>query len=279
MTSRTQQQDRWRRLSWLCPLVSLALAAGILILFGLSPWTAVILVVLLACPLMAAWSYFLGQRPLPVPLGPVPATRGMTLNWMAPVYDQGCRLMGFGEAFRRKMMAVAAPRAGEAVLDVGCGTGVLTRLAATAVGPAGRAIGIDPAPDMIRVARDNAARMGSAASFRLAAIEDLPFEAASFDLVVASMMLHHLPPDVRRDGLREVHRVLGPGGRLVVVDFDRPAVAAWWLIAWPLRLMPGTADPIVGRLPAYFRDAGFAPVRACGRWLGLLTFWIAERPA
>ena len=123
----------------------------------------------------------------------------------------------------KKAIELVAPQPGEKILDVGCGTGVLTRCAGEAAGPAGSAIGIDPGQDMIRVAQENAQRLGSRAEFKNAAIEQLPFGSAHFDVVLSSLMLHHLPPDLKRQGLREVWRVLKPGGRFVVVDFYRPS--------------------------------------------------------
>jgi ubiquinone/menaquinone biosynthesis C-methylase UbiE len=208
----------------------------------------------------------------------VPETRGAVMNWQAPFYDFGCRLVGLGPAFRARTLAFAALKPGERVLDVGCGTGVLTRLAAQAVGPAGEAIGLDPSARMLAVARRKAARENSRAAFRLGVIERLPFPDARFDVVLSSLMLHHLPPALKRDGLREAYRVLKPGGRLLIVDLDRPANPLWWLLFWPWLAVPMIAENLHGAIPVYLAAAGFEPVRAAGRRFRLLAFWEARRP-
>ncbi|MDX1251529.1 MAG: methyltransferase domain-containing protein [Gammaproteobacteria bacterium] len=82
-----------------------------------------------------------------------PHTHGAVMRWQAPFYDLGCALVGLGRRFREETLRRAALEPGERVLDVGCGTGVLTRLAAEAVGEAGEVIGIDPALRMIAAAR------------------------------------------------------------------------------------------------------------------------------
>ena len=118
-------------------------------------------------------------------------------------------------------------------------------------------------------------RLGSRAEFKVAAIEQLPFDNARFDVVLSSLMLHHLPPDLKRQGLQEVYRVLKPGGRFIVVDFYRPANPLWWLVAWPYLFMHTTADNFHGTLPDYFREAGFNPVEMRGHRAGILAFWVA----
>ncbi|MBI3067327.1 MAG: methyltransferase domain-containing protein [Betaproteobacteria bacterium] len=157
------------------------------------------------------------------------------MEWLAPVYDRYCKVIGLGERFRTDTLRHAQLKPGDRVLDVGCGTGVLTRLAQDAVSPQGTAIGIDPGPAMIAQARDNARAAGNRAEFRLAAVERLPFPDASFDVVLSSLMFHHLPPETKREGLREVLRVLIPGGRLVLVDVGKPGHFLWWLVVWPFR--------------------------------------------
>ncbi len=199
------------------------------------------------------------------------------MNWQAPFYDIGCAILGLGRKFREKTLGYAGLNPGKRVLDVGCGTGVLTRLAAAAVGPSGEVIGIDPSVRMIAIARKKAARLKNGADFRLGIIEQLSFETGYFDVVLSSLMLHHLPPELKRAGLREVYRVLKPGGRLLVVDLDRPGHPVWWLLVWPGLLIPTVAANLRGEIPSYLRRAGFSEVRSAGRWFNLLTFWMADK--
>ena len=125
---------------------------------------------------------------------------------------------------------------------------------------------------MLLVARQTAVSEASRAEFKAAAIERLPFEPGTFDVVLSSLMLHHLPPDVKHAGLCEVHRVLKPGGRLLVVDVDRPGNILGWLILWPWLFVSMTTPNLRGEIPHYLSAAGFDAVQLRGRWYGVLTF-------
>jgi SAM-dependent methyltransferase len=258
---------RW---GWLCPWLAIALAAGVLMLWGLSWGTALLAALFLVCPALILWGLFIAR---PQPEEPDAPTRGMTMNWAAPFYDLYCPAVGLGRGFRIQTLRHAAIQPGERILDVGCGTGVLTRMALDAAGPTGSAVGIDPASTMIQVAR-----LGSRAEFKVAAIENLPFPNANFDVVLSSLMLHHLPPATKRQGLAEVCRVLKPGGRFVIADFARPSNWLWWLMLWPFLMMPSVADNLEERVPAHLRKTGFTQVETRGHRAGLITYWTAVKP-
>ncbi len=152
-----------------------------------------------------------------------PQTTGTLIRW-AKYYDLIVQIMALGQAgrLRRKSIEQAQIKPGERVLDVGCGTGDLTLLAKKFTGPTGQVAGLDAAPEMIEVARGKARRGQSDVDFRVGVIERLPFPADSFDVVLSSLMLHHLPDDLKPQALAEVRRVVKPGGRLLIVDFSGP---------------------------------------------------------
>ncbi|MFJ5229099.1 class I SAM-dependent methyltransferase [Kitasatospora sp. NPDC088391] len=134
----------------------------------------------------------------------------------------GAFFAGRRNAVYRRLAALSGARPGEHALDIGCGTGYLTVRIADRTGPHGTARGIDPSPDLLARARRRAhGRPGC--TFEDGVAEQLPAADDSCDLVVTALMVHHLPEDVRPRALAEMHRVLRPGGRLLLADFRPPA--------------------------------------------------------
>jgi ubiquinone/menaquinone biosynthesis C-methylase UbiE len=149
-------------------------------------------------------------------------TKGATIRW-ARGYDLlvSAITVGFESRFREKQLKLARLQPGERVLDVGCGTGTLAIAAARHVGAKGQVTGVDAAAEMIERAISKARRAGANVAFRTAAAEELPFANGTFDAVLSSMMLHHLPKETRRAAVREMRRVVRGGGRLLAIDFGR----------------------------------------------------------
>lgn len=128
---------------------------------------------------------------------------------------------GQGREIRRRALALASLRPGEQVLDVGCGTGSLALEAQQHVGANGRVCGIDPGDEQIARARAKAAWRRAPVEFQHGVIEQLPFPDQTFDVVLSTLMMHHIPASLRRQGVAEIARVLKPGGRVVIADFTR----------------------------------------------------------
>jgi arsenite methyltransferase len=106
---------------------------------------------------------------------------------------------------------------GDAILDLGCGAGVDSLVAGRLVGPGGRVAGLDVTPAMIQRARGNQARLGfSHVTFQVGEAEALPFPDQDFDAVISNGVFN-LTLD-KEKALREAHRVLEPGGRLMLAD-------------------------------------------------------------
>jgi ubiquinone/menaquinone biosynthesis C-methylase UbiE len=171
-----------------------------------------------------------------------PVTTGRTIAW-ARYYDAVVAILtrGRARAMREATVDLAAIALGEAVLDVGCGTGAVAMTARRRLGPAGNVYGIDASPQMIAVARRKAQRADLVIDYRVAAVEALPFPDRTFDVVISSLMMHHLPHDLQRTALAEMHRVLKPGGRLVVVDL-KPTTKQRGHLALPLLVHRHTHD-------------------------------------
>lgn len=138
---------------------------------------------------------------------------GQVTSTAAKVYDEFFLPALFG-AWPPRLVAAARLRPGMRVLDVACGTGVLTVAAAKAVSPGGTAVGVDLNPGMLTVARSKAPQI----VWREARAEALPLESADFDAVVSQFGLMFFQD--KESAIREIWRVLRPGGHLAIAVWD-----------------------------------------------------------
>lgn len=178
------------------------------------------------------------------------------IDWLLPFYDPFTRLLGAATALQR-LVDQAQLSAGQRVLDLGCGTGALSLLAKRAQ-PRVEIVGLDPDPKALARARRKAERGGLAVTFEQGFGDSLPFADASFDRVLSSFVFHHLEAAQKPPALREVHRVLRPGGSLHLVDFGGAGHGLGAFLARLVHREESLHANTDDALTALMRDAGFA---------------------
>jgi len=210
----------------------------------------------------------------------IPALRYDSLTFL---YDP---LMRWGlreSTFKQRLVEQAAIGKGYRVLDLGCGTATLTLLVKRLCGEATIA-GLDGDLKILRIARGKASRAGLGVALHCGMSYELPYREDSFERVISSLFFHHVTRENKRRTLREVFRVLRPGGELHVADWGRPQNAparAGFFLVQVLDGFETTADSVSGILPSLLHEAGFEQAQQTAQFwtvFGTLCLYCARKP-
>lgn len=197
----------------------------------------------------------------------VPALR---YKWATGVYDLVIEYFTRGRALRRLSVDAIAPAVGEAILDLGCGTGELAISLAQAE-PSISITGYDIDPDILEIAHKKTGPQSevSAVTFREVNVTvgaSLPKQdIGRFDCVTSSLMFHHLIHDQKQQALKSVQALLRPGGRFVLIDWGPGTIVFFRAAFWLVRLLDGlavTRDNANGNLPNMLEETGFSQIDA-----------------
>lgn len=200
--------------------------------------------------------------------------KGYSLDILSDYYD----LLTFAEKskFRRRQIELMDIRKGEKILEVGCGTGVLSILSKIAVGESGIVEGTDIAPKRISRAKQKATKLNLDINFRVASVNELPYPDNHFDLVVSSLMFHHLPIQIKKEGLEEIYRVLKEDGRFFLCDFGSPRILTALLMYKMLIWWSATRFQVFGKLPQLIKETKFKTVELIKKGVFLEYYMIRK---
>lgn len=200
-------------------------------------------------------------------------------DWALPFYDPFVKLFG-GDAARKVLIDHADIRPHQRILDIGCGTGTLA-VQLKQLHPDIDLAALDPDPKALRRAERKAQRAGVAVKFDRGYSDDLPYPGSSFDRVFSSFMYHHLRPEDKEKTLREVHRVLRPGGSFHMLDLAGPESGRGFLAHFvhaSHRLRDNAGGRILNLMSqASFEDPGKVGQRSMV--FGRVAYYRALKPA
>ena len=145
------------------------------------------------------------------------------LRWkgLTPFYDLVLRWVMQEEHFKQELIRQAQIQPGQQVLDLGCGTATLTVMVKQAH-PKAEVTGLDGDPQVLQIGRAKAEKAGVALTLDQGMAYELPYPDASFDHVLSSLLFHHLSTPDKQRAIKEMYRVLRPGGSFLIVDFGQP---------------------------------------------------------
>ncbi len=204
-------------------------------------------------------------------------------GFLTALYDPVVAATTRERTFKERLIRQANIGPGQAVLDVGCGTGTLATWIKRAV-PEAEVTGVDGDPKILALARHKAEHAGTEVHFDQALSYALPYPDARFDRVVSSLFFHHLTRDAKVRTIAEIRRVLKPGGELHVADWGAPTNGWRRLLFYTVQWLDGfetTRDNVEGRLPQMFTTGGLIDVRqrsAVETVFGTLALYSAQWP-
>lgn len=204
-------------------------------------------------------------------------------SWLTRFYDPVVALSTREKVFREKLLAQAEVNPGDRVLDLGCGTGTFAIMLKTRY-PTTRVTGLDCDPNILAQAQKKKLSAGVDITFDESMSYTTPYSESEFDTIFSSLFFHHLKSVEKLRTIREVYRVLEPGGFFHVCDWGRPSNLVSRVMSLCVQLLDGlevTRDNIEGRLPSFIKGVGFEEVNQLAQIetiLGTLDFISARKP-
>jgi len=199
------------------------------------------------------------------------------IKWavLTPLYDFFCVISGLGSRLRAKVLNSVQLRDNMAVVDVGCGTGVFLMIAKRRY-PRVQFIGLDPDKKALAIAQRRLARAAADVELKEAFAEQLPLRDESVDVVYSTLAFHHMPNSIKQQAIKEIHRVLRYGGKIVIADFGETQSHFFrkMLFFEKLEYIEGNFN---GLILGYLKESQFRDSAVIGRHFSGIDIVVAEK--
>jgi len=194
-------------------------------------------------------------------------------DWLTPCFDTLLAVVGLGTPLTERVIERAHIQDGEHLLDVGCGTATLLIVVKSRY-PSAQVVGVDTDERALAIARKKIAQYQLEVEVMQARAEHLSFPTSSFDLVMSTLVFHHLPTEIKQQAMQEIYRVLMPGGRFLLADLGKPeglALRAFFALGALAQADEAryNQDNKAGKLPLFLKEVGFAVQELLPRYKGV----------
>lgn len=191
---------------------------------------------------------------------------------LTPLYDSTLKLLGFGTKQREKIIDLLDLEPNERLLDVGCGTASLL-VAAKSRFPNVEMTGVDIDKKVLSIAQSKLQKNSLDVELINTGAQKLPFPDSSFDVIVSTLIFHHLPTEIKKQALGEIYRVLKKDGRFLLVDFGKldGFLRFIYYIEVVLQIPEHRTarDNVEGKMPGFLNEAGFKIKEVAPQYRGI----------
>jgi len=199
----------------------------------------------------------------------------LTVGFLTPFYDSVFKIFAF-EKFYKKIASQIPPDKAIHILDIGTGTANLA-IAIKKRSPSAKILGIDPDEKILKIAKEKIKKEKLDIKLIKAFAQKLPFKKQSFDYVVSSFAVHHIPPNLKDQAFLEMYRVLRSGGTILIIDIGEPKNLLAKITGTVFSLIESVGPNLRGFIPKALKEVGFYNVKEVESKFGLISFYRARK--
>ena len=199
----------------------------------------------------------------------------LTVGFLTPFYDSVIKIFAFEKFYQKIASQIPSDKAIN-ILDIGTGTANLA-IAIKKRSPNAKILGIDPDEKILKIAKEKIQKEQLDIKLVKAYAQKLPLKSQSFEYVVSSFAVHHIPSDLKGQAFLEMYRVLRHGGTILIIDIGVPKNLLATITGTVFSLIESVGPNLRGFIPKALKEVGFYNVQEVESKFGLISFYRARK--